>query len=88
MPLGKQTTLGRIKSHVCVHAVRLHDGQAMAKVIYWGTRAECNTLADWEPPAFAPPSETVADEVWWVGSAREWADIEATIDASTSERMI
>ena len=70
-------TPGRPKTHVCVHAVRLTDGRTMTQVFYRGTRAHCEILADDEPPVIVVPAHLVAEENWWVKSAREWSEMEA-----------
>ena len=72
--------IGRPKTHVCVHLVRLIDGRAMSSVIFRGTRQECDILADDEPPGFWVEPASVADQAWVVKSCREWDEFEALAD--------
>ena len=70
---------GRPKTHVCVHSLLLTNGATYAKVLYCGTRRDCETLAGDEPTTFSIDPRRIAAEEWAVRSTRHWDEIAAEI---------
>lgn len=69
---------------VCVRAVLLKDGRALADACYRGSRAECEIIALDEPPMPGVDPSSIADEVWSVKTAQQWEELSAIAEPRVS----
>lgn len=62
--------------YVCVRAVLLADGRTVGEAFFYGSEADCETVALDEPPMTGIDPATIVRAEWKVTSVRHWEEMQ------------